>query len=521
VLSFATPAWLLGLLLVPLIRWLHRGGPHRRAVPVASLALWRRAGTTGPAAGERRPPDPAWRRRALVAALLSLALAGPRSAVEVERVTLWVDDSLSMLTREDGRPRLVRGLELAATELAGRHGAEVEVRTLSQPWEVRRTLDAAVASDLVSAAGQHEPSPPPAALWRSDREHWLVTDGTSAALDANAYARVIRVGDTRRNAGLLRLSARRSLEDRDRLDVELQARNGGEGAEERVVVLSSEAGEIIRATLRLAPGESASLSASTGMNSRLAARLEPTDALEADDSISLDASELAARRVHADPACPAPLLAALRAHPALSIAGETSDAALSVDCGTGKAAVSRAKLRFVDGGTRQPLDGPLLWSSAVDPASRRLGAYRWRAAGQLAPPQGKDVVLLASGAMPLVVRRADDAAAVIETSLDVEAGPRDDATALPLLVAFLVDEALSESLLDAVAVTAREPDAVLVAPRTAVEAAAEVRATVMASDTRSWSRLLLLAVLLVLPWELTALLRRLRRERVEAEAWSQ
>lgn len=446
-----------------------------------------------------------------------MALAGPRSAVRVERVTLWVDDSLSMLTREDGETRLVRGLELAAAELASRPGAEVEVRTLSNPWEMRRTLDAEVLSELVSTAGPHEPSPPPAALWRSDREHWLVTDGTSEALSENLYARVIRVGDSRRNVGLLRLSARRSLDDHDRLDVELQARNGGESAEERVVVLSSETGEITRATLRLAAGESASWSASTGMSSRLAARLEPDDALEADDSISLDTSELAVKRVRVDPDCPAPLLAALRAHPALNMEGETPDVALSVDCGAARAASPPPLLRFVDEGTRQPLDGPLLWSSTVDPSSRRLGAYAWRVVGRLPPPQGDDVVLLASGATPLVVRRSGGAAVVIETALDVDSEPADEPAALPLLVAFLADEALSASLLDAVAVTARAPDAVMVAPRRAVGATAADGAAVATPEMHSWSRPLLLAALLVLLWEFAVLLRRLGRER--AEAW--
>jgi len=133
-LSVATPAWLLGLLLVPAIRWLHRGGPQRRAVPVASLALWRRAETTGPAAGARRPPDPAWRRRALLAALLSLALAGLQSAAPLERITLWVDDSLSMLTREDGGTRLERGLATVAEAAATQPGVAIEVRALGNPW---------------------------------------------------------------------------------------------------------------------------------------------------------------------------------------------------------------------------------------------------------------------------------------------------------------------------------------------------------------------------------------------------
>jgi hypothetical protein len=37
---------------------------------------------------------------------------------------------------------------------------------------------------------------------------------------------------------------------------------------------------------------------------------------------------------------------------------------------------------------------------------------------------------------------------------------------------------------------------------------------------RDWSRLLLLAALLALLWELASLLRRMQREREEARAWS-
>ena len=77
VISFATPAWLLGLLLVPVIWYLHRSGPVLRIHPVESLDPWRDSSASANRAGERRRPDPAWIRRAAIAALLSLALAGP------------------------------------------------------------------------------------------------------------------------------------------------------------------------------------------------------------------------------------------------------------------------------------------------------------------------------------------------------------------------------------------------------------------------------------------------------------
>jgi hypothetical protein len=391
---------------------------------------------------------------------------------------------------------------------------------LSSPWETRGSLDAEVIAALVAGAGEREPASPPAALWRSDREHWLVTDGTGETLEPRPYARVLRVGDVRRNVGLLRLSARRSLEDRSRLDIEIEARNGGDTPDERTVVLSGDSGEIARSTLRLAPGESASIAASTAMSSRLGARLEPNDALEADDSLSLNAGGLEARGTHVDPACPASLVSVLRAHPALMIVGNPADAALAVDCsGTGATSPS-ALLRFVQGSPPRLLEGPLLWSTSVDSSSRRLGAFAWRTAGRLAPLQRGDSVLLASGTTPLVVRRGERAPPVIETALDTDSLAGDDPAAVPLLVAFLIDEALDASLLDAVAVNARAPDAVLVVPREVSLTEAKPGTATAAADVRRWTRPQLLAALLALLWECVVLLRRLRRELAQAEAWT-
>jgi hypothetical protein len=223
--------------------------------------------------------------------------------------------------------------------------------------------------------------------------------------------------------------------------------------------------------------------------------------------------------VQVDPACPATLLSAARAHPALELVGRTADAELAVDCGATDAAQPGPRLRFVRGGTPTAIDGPLLWSASVESSARRLGSYRWRAAGQLEPAGDGDRVLLAAGATPLILRRANGATAVIETSLEVERGPTEDPAATPLLFAFLVDEALSASLLDDVARSAREPDAVMVVPRAAAGAVAATEPTTAARETRGWSRALLLAALLALLWELAVLLRRVQRER--REAWPQ
>ncbi len=161
-LSFAAPIWLSGLGLLPVIRWLHRGGRQRRAVPVSRLGLWQRSVASSPAAGERRPPDPAWRRRALLTALLFVALSEPQLADERTHITLWIDDSLSMLTREAHGTRLAEGLAQARSLLAEVPNADVEVRTLGDPWQSVGALTGAAAETIATRAGRKTPTVPPA-----------------------------------------------------------------------------------------------------------------------------------------------------------------------------------------------------------------------------------------------------------------------------------------------------------------------------------------------------------------------
>ena len=299
-LSLAAPIWLCGLLLLPLIRWLHRGGPQRRALPVSRLALWRGAVASSPAGGERRPPDPAWRRRALLAALLSLALAEPQWPGQRTQLTLWVDDSLSMLTREAQGTRLAVGLAQARALLAEAAPTEVDVRTLGDPWRALGALDEASVATILDGAGRGVPAPPPPALLRRQSQQWLLTDGADAVLRAwpgdRQPDRVIQVASVTRNVGLERLSARRHLEDPDQLDLLLKVTNGGSAAETRTLVWFAGGAEVARSTLDLAAGTSALVRATIPTAASVRATLQPGDALAADAEIVLDLAPL--RRLH-------------------------------------------------------------------------------------------------------------------------------------------------------------------------------------------------------------------------------
>jgi Aerotolerance regulator N-terminal len=521
-LSFATPLWLLGLVLVPAIRWLHHGGPHRRELWVSRLALWRGSEVSRPTAGERRPPDPAWRRRALLAALLLIALSGPQLPDRRVRVTLWVDDSLSMLTREAQTTRLAEGLARVRSALAELPEAEVEVRTLAEPWRGLGALSDATIAMLVAGAGQKEPAAPPAALLRRDSRQWLLTDGADATLLAwpgdRQADRVVQVAGVTRNVGLERLSARRWGEDPETFELLLKVTNGGTADEDRVVVFTVGALEVARAGVRLGPGASRLVEVAIPASDAVRATLQPGDALPEDDQITLDLTALRRRRVAVDASCPKALAAAVAAHPALALALPSVDKAEArLDCGASGAPSDLPRIRVLADGARSRPRGALRWSSAV-PQSRRseFDTDRLQVAAHL-QPRPSDTVLLAIGAEPVIVSRAGEARQ-LETSFDFAALAAGRGPELPLLVNWLLETVLDRSLLDQSASVDRGPRSVLVAPLPIAAASAASSVAALPRSPGDEARPVLLIALLALLWEIAALVRQGLRLRVPATA---
>lgn len=522
-LSFATPLWLLGLLLVPVMWWLHRSGPHLRGVPVSSLLLWRRAVTSTLAAGDQRRPDPAWKRRALLAGLLSIALAGPQVRQPVSRITVWVDDSISMLAREVRGTRLSLGLERVRATLAAAPAADVEVRTLDQPWRAFAGLSPEVIATIIGEAGQLEPTPPPKALLRTDRSHWLLTDGADPTVlgwpGGNRADRYFQVAGIHRNVGIDRLAARRNLQDPRRLNLQLQVVNGGDATEERIVEIATDTGEVARSRQRLAPHTAAMVTADIATANRVSAKLTPADAVAEDDVITLDLRPLRARRVATDATCPRALLDAVRSHPALQLTDAVSGVDAALDCGAAATPRSAPTLRIMAGRLPMPVKGPLTWSSTV-PASRHVALQgdSLRIAAQLARPQADDVVLLAAGDTTLILAR-HSATPLLETALDFGAASAGSSPDTPLVVDFLFSRLLGYSLLDQVATMERGPYAAAVVPAQRLDGTARPD-TVHAVRVRDLTRQVLAIGLLVLLWEIVALARNWLQLRTHARAVS-
>ena len=512
-LSFLTPLWLAGLVLLPAIRWLHRAGPPRREVAVSRLALWRGAEASRPNAGARRPPDPAWRRRALLTALLLIALAGPRWPEDRIRITLWIDDSLSMLTREASGTRLAEGLARARSQLAESAQADVEMRVLSDPWRRLGGLDDATTATVLSNAGRIEPGPPPAALLRSDSQQWLLTDGADATLFAwpgdRRPDRVLQVAGVTRNVGLKRLSARRHPGEAQIVDLLLEVTNGGVADEARTVVFSAGGAEVGRSDVRLAAGASRLVEATMPASSSFVrATLQPGDALTEDDTITLDLAPLRPRRVAVDPACAKALVAAVAAHPALAIVSPgTAGAEALLDCGTSPASTGTPTLRVIADRVASRPPGAPRWSSTIaEPRRGELDGSRLQIAAHL-QVRPNDSVLLALGDEPVIVARGGKAK-VVETSLDVASIASGRGPELPLLLDFMVGTLLAPGLLDAAAAVDRGPRASRVAPLPDLVASAAAPSALMARSSRDVTWPVLVVALLALLWEAIALARQ-------------
>jgi len=60
VISFQSPIWLSLLVLLPVIRWLHRFRQQSRTFPSTSLFLWQNFEQNKNSDGNRSKPDPRW-----------------------------------------------------------------------------------------------------------------------------------------------------------------------------------------------------------------------------------------------------------------------------------------------------------------------------------------------------------------------------------------------------------------------------------------------------------------------------
>lgn len=467
-LGLTAPFWLAALAAIPLVRWLHRWRAPLRSAPVSAAFLWASAEDVSAGGQRRDKPDPAWRRRALIVALLAISLAGPWWQQDATRITVWVDDSLSMSTIEAGETRLEAGLAELAGALGEMPPVEASLRSLSRPARAWSSSDPrAFDADTWLAGGFARLLPPAVATLDRESAHWLVTDGADGGLrrwaERAPLERVISVGAATENVAVTQLAVRRSLQDTEDFDVLVAVSNTGTADASRSLILAAGSGESKALELTLAGGETRYLTARhAGVEVALSASLRPGDATGGDDSLVLTAPALAQAPVALDPACPAPLRQSIRAHAGLRVVAAVQTAELQILCSQ-RSAAAGALLRFY-GAAPMPVDEAPRWQPGIGRLEEINLAPGWVANSTWGsgPAAGHEIILAAAGEPLIVVREGTPF--TIESTLDMSRSEFADQPEYPVLVAGLVDLALGRTLLDPFITSARDAEASIIAP---------------------------------------------------------
>ncbi len=486
------PWWLIALAVIPLIRWLHRRQAPLLAHAVSAIFLWQVEATEDAPGRVQRPPDPAWRRRAFIAALLITALAAPTIEREHTTLTVWLDDSLSMLTIENGETRIAAGRRQLAEELQDSSYDEIITRSLSETFP--RKLD-------------------------DDSAHWLVTDGASEQVREWAgqvqVDRVIHVGTETENVAVTRLAARRVVDDDNAFDLLVSISNTGiERAERRLgaTTITLEPGETIHTLTRI-PATDGTIEIS----------IDARDALANDDSLALPAGALSLIRTTVEPQCARALRTAIEQHPGLEIT-DTAAAELEVSCPQGsfpdielsgksvgriRVLVGAATVRAVQGRDTTPV-----WLPHEHSAGRLylptefIASAAWP--GQIDATRQR--VLLLSGGLPLIVvtKNADDTTATVDTVIDMHDAAFVRQPEYAALLAILVDVASGRQVLDATMGESRTvADSVIRPAKIEIDFSDSPGASRAVQEPLSW--LFVLIALLVLAIDIALLVVARRR----------
>ena len=262
-LSIASPVWLAGLAVIPLIWWLHRLGEAGAAFPVSAVFLFRTPVAEEETQQEQPRANPLWILRAALLAALLLALAGLHWPHDAERhITVWFDNSLSMRVHEDAEPRSAMAARSLAAALEGVQPTQVRIRALS---DHRIQLDLSEmdserrATAIVEWEGSRSPGRPqiPFALVQAT-ENWLLSDGAdrrvNAWVDDTALARTIMVGSASENAAVTAITARRALQQNALFYAAVRIHGLGEADSKRTLVVRADDQVILREDITVAAG---------------------------------------------------------------------------------------------------------------------------------------------------------------------------------------------------------------------------------------------------------------------------
>lgn len=505
---------------VALVWWLHRVRPPAHSSPVAAGFLWRAAPSVTFETIAERKADPAWRRRALCAGLIVLALASPSLPTgHADSVVVWFDNHPSMSASEAGRPRYVATAEALVEALKAQEIDTADVRLLRSPRDVfvirsssqdslKQFVDW-LTSRMANAAWIATP-PPLARIGGGG--HWLVSDGADRVLadwlPTAPLARVISIGSATENSALVDMSLRRSARELETFEGAVTLVNAGQSDADRHLVLRAGKTVILDQALVLAAGERRSIAFAMNLTGDktppafLEARLSESDSLVSDDTLRLTLDTLKPLATGVSDTCGRNLRAALAAHPGLRVIdGEAPD--FAVVCGGTLPAMNIGRVLWLPDTAAHgaiPASEPLALVEARDGAlpPATINADVALTLIRIEMPLGFRPVLV-SGHEPVVLRHREQTN-VFASRLDFSAMAAEMHPQYAALVAMHVDIVSGRNRLDLALSQSRKPWQGAIAPRALAAATDQPHMTTATTSAALPLVLAALCVLLVDAW---------------------
>lgn len=499
-----------------MVWWLHRFIDGEDAFPVAALFLWK--GREGAKETHRiaATAQPVWLVRAAAISLLIFSLAGLQLNSPVSPpLTVWIDDSPSMFTVENGVTRIRTALEAVELQLSAYAFSSVTFRSLADPgqtWTVRHSDSSGWEGELRAwlGAARGEPQFPIPQLMNKESLHWLVSDGVSAGIAdwvrTAPVSNLIEVGGLGENVGLLGFSMRRIAGESAGAQLMVTLMNGGTQEAKRELVIFAGDDQIVNIPVTLSPGEREHrvFGVTQLPLVQLRASAIPSDALVVDDSLTLSAESVQPVLVTIGEDCGEHLHAALAAIPSLEISSASVDSGLRVSCGAKDAALKGPALRVAGAGSFLRATEDLFWHGSSGRLRDLSLNPQWlvmRSLGETVSGQ----VLLSAGNQPLIL--FDREGGVIDVGLDMGASALARLPEYPLLVSGLVDLLLpARSVMgEPIEVTNASPVAILPQPMELNPSQSQFS---IRQSARNASELLTSVVLFLLILEMVLLLWR-------------
>ena len=456
-LSVSTPIWLIGLVVVPVVWWLHRLGNPDAVTPVSATFLFGKKTGESDSVTALRQTNPLWLLRAALFVILVLALSGLNLGREAERhITVWFDDSLSMQTLDGGQARTKVGAIRLGDTIDAIEPATILLRSLSdhgRQLDISSLTNEQRTAAIVRWSDPDNPARPqvPFTLPR-ESEDWLVSDGADRRintwLEKTSITHNITVGTETDNTAITAITARRSLQ----LDTmhlgSVRVHNLGLTDSQRSLSIQADGKLIFKQDMVITPDsfEYRSFEIPVGTTT-LFADLSPGDALGQDDTLGINLDELKPAIVDFDDRCGPRFRDALQAHRGLVIpAAVDRGPALKVRCAPSPGSSDPPSITVHTGGNSRPVPGPVRWHL---PASKRYGVgleHSWLRVNTNAAMPVSDRTVLSSAELGLSL--IELRAGALDIFLDLKTAPIVQQAGFPLFVNTLVELALERPVLD-------------------------------------------------------------------------